>query len=209
MALTVPSLPSLRPAPEQVGNCLSVVTWPLSIGTYTLFCGSGYRLASIWSESSYLRVGVATRHRSVKCSIRLLNIVDAKRSETLLSQKRHANRVRRYNQRKRKRLTLVVILSALLSCASERSVWTLSRNDWWARNAGDTIDIGAWPSAGQTPCSWQISECRRQRLCCYLLAGLLGFARDSCIFSLQIWYFPQCWPHIELQTQPPLGFCPS
>ena len=42
------------------------------------------------------------------------------------------------------------------------------------------------------------------------LAGLSGFARDSCIFSLQIWYFPQCWPHTEsLQTQPPLGFWPS
>ena len=63
------------------------------------------------------------------------------------SQKRHANRVRRHNQRKRKRLTLIVILSALLSCAPERSVWTLPRNNWWARNAGDTIDIGAWPDA--------------------------------------------------------------
>ena len=37
------------------------------------------------------------------------------------------------------------------------------------------------------------------------LAGLPGFARDSCIFSRQI-YFPKCWPHTELQTQPPLGF---
>ena len=72
-----------------------------------------------------------------------------KRSGTFLSQKRHANRVRLclYNQRKRKRLTLIVILSALLSCAPERSVWTLSRNDWLAMNAGDTIDIGAWPDA--------------------------------------------------------------
>ena len=50
-------------------------------------------------------------------------------------------------QRKRKRLTLIVILSALLSCAPERLVWTLPRNDWWARNAGDTIDIGAWPDS--------------------------------------------------------------
>ena len=47
-------------------------------------------------------------------------------------------------------------------------------------------------------------------LFCSLLAGLPGFARDSCIFSLQIWYFPQCWPHTEsLQTQPPLGLWPS
>ena len=102
---------------------------------------------NIWSESRYVRVGVATRHRSVTCSIRLLNIVDAKISEIFLSQKRRANRVRRYNQRKRKRLIMVVILSALLSCAPERSVWTLPRNDWWARNAGDTIDIGAWPDS--------------------------------------------------------------
>ena len=167
MALTVPSLPSLWPAPEQVGNCLSVVTWPLSVGTYPLFqvclqSGSGYRLASIWSESSYLRIGFATRHRSVKCSICLLNIVDAKRSEIFLSQKRHANRVRRYNQRKRKRLTLVVILSALLSCAPERSVWTLPRNDSWARNAGDTIDIGAWPD------SMFVAYLRMSRLCCHV-----------------------------------------
>ena len=31
--------------------------------------------------------------------------------------------------------------------APERSVWTLPRNNWWARNAGDTIDIGACPDA--------------------------------------------------------------
>ena len=28
----------------------------------------------------------------------------------------------------------------------------------------------------------------------FVLAGIPGFARDSCIFSRQIWYFPQCWP---------------
>ena len=91
--------------------------------------------------------GTVDTYGSVKCSIRLLNIVDAKRSETFLSQKRHANRVRRYNQRKRTRLTMVVIISALLSCAPDRSVWALPRNNWWARNAGDTIDIGAWPDS--------------------------------------------------------------
>ena len=32
-------------------------------------------------------------------------------------------------------------------CPGEMCTSTLPQNDWWARNAGDTIDIGAWPDS--------------------------------------------------------------
>ena len=39
-----------------------------------------------------------------------------------------------------------VILCALLVSPPERTVWTLPRNDWWARDVSASIDINAWPN---------------------------------------------------------------
>ncbi len=94
---------------------------------------------------SYLRVGVAIR---VICLSYVLFVCSTSwtRKEAGHFCRRNDTRIA-FAERKRKRLTLIVILSALLSYAPERSVWTLPRNDWWARNAGDTIDIGTWPDS--------------------------------------------------------------
>ena len=43
-------------------------------------------------------------------------------------------------------MTLNVILCALLVSSPERTVWTLPRNDWWARDVTAAIDINAWPN---------------------------------------------------------------
>ena len=40
-------------------------------------------------------------------------------------------------------LRLNVVLCALLVSPSERTVWTLPRNDWWARDVTASID---WPN---------------------------------------------------------------
>ena len=59
--------------------------------------------------------------------------------------------------------------------------------------------IAAHNEGGEGLTDWQTNQARRQLrdllTFIYLLAGLPGFARDSCTFSRQIWYFLQCWPH--------------
>ena len=42
--------------------------------------------------------------------------------------------------------SLNVMLCALLVSPSERTVLTLPRNDWWARDVTASIDINAWPN---------------------------------------------------------------
>ena len=41
-------------------------------------------------------------------------------------------------------MTLNVILCALFVSSPERTVWTLPRNDWWARGVTAAIHIKAW-----------------------------------------------------------------
>ncbi len=38
------------------------------------------------------------------------------------------------------------MLCALLVSPPERTVWTLPRNYWWARDVTASIDINAWPN---------------------------------------------------------------
>ena len=39
-----------------------------------------------------------------------------------------------------------MILCALLVSPPERTVWTLPRNYWWARDVTASIDMNAWPN---------------------------------------------------------------
>ena len=120
MALTVPSLPSLRHAREQVGNCLSVVTWLLSDVTCPLLqvclrSGSAYRLASIW----WVKLPTSVLLRVIGLSHVLFVCSTWTRKEAGHSCRRNDTRIvfadRVYNQRKRKRLTLIVTRAAISS----------------------------------------------------------------------------------------------
>ena len=74
-----------------------------------------------------------------------LSNMEAEMSGRVYSARQHAIRVRRHRRKMRQRMTLNVILCALLVSSPERTVWTLPRNDWWARNVSAAIDINAWP----------------------------------------------------------------
>ena len=83
-------------------------------------------------------------HRISRRSRDLSNM-EAEMSGSVYSARQHAIRVRRHRREMRQRMTLNVILCALLVSSPERTVWTLPRNDWWARDVTAAIDINAWP----------------------------------------------------------------
>ena len=68
---------------------------------------------------------------------------------------------------------------------------------WWQQNTWINILTCQVPTAPLV----HLCGLNKSYFCvCSKLARLPGFACYSCIFSRQIWYFPQCWPHTELQT---------
>ena len=81
-----------------------------------------------------------------------LSSMNAEMSGRVCSARQHAIRVHRHRRKQRQQMTLFkslnVILCALLVSPPERTVWTLPRNDWSARDVTASIDINAsWPNA--------------------------------------------------------------
>ena len=78
-----------------------------------------------------------------------LSSMNAEMSGRVCSARQHAIRVCRQTETETANYfiyCLNVILCALFVSPPERTVWTLPRNDWWARDVTASIDINAWPN---------------------------------------------------------------